>query len=400
MYSIIRVYFILLSIIILIISCKYHKPDPVSMSNENFSQGITYNVITHYYSDKSNCTSDFFYYIPSTDSTCGSLPTLLLFDPHGKGKKAIGQYKDLADSIKIILVGSNQLRNGLDYGSIHIIFNCLYKTVIQNLPVDTSQILFAGFSGGGRIALEEGGLKDNVKGIICCGAAQRPSKNHPSATYVFIAGKKDFNYLECRETMLLFPKDVPLTFITFDGEHEWPPDKIIVRAITSCLYEGTNPMNFGFTQKEKTLFKQEKKNRETIQLNFGGSNLTWWDNYITELQKSGNSETPEALSSIRLLNYISMLAYMHTNKALTVENTDYLQYALTIYEKADPDNPDMFFFKACHNGITGDAEQAIKNLEKAVSLGFCDKQKAETTPYLEHLRNDNRFWDILSRIIE
>ena len=93
-----------------------------------------------------------------------------------------------------------------------------------------------------------------------------------------------------------------------------------------------------------------------------------------------------------------MFSYMYTESAISMQNISNIEYSLAIYEKADPDNPDMHFFKACYYTMMQKNEEAINEIEEAINQGFIDKEKLEISPLLQNLRSDNRFLDMLSKL--
>ncbi|MBN1186066.1 MAG: hypothetical protein JXB49_27540 [Bacteroidales bacterium] len=378
--------------------CSSGKTEDKKVTSEPQQPKIQYNNISQYLSANSSCRGDFFYYIPGNLTDNKTYCTIFLFDPHGDGKMVVEKYKDLADSLQIMLICSNQLKNGLDNNIVQSTFNFLYNTTIRYFPVDTSQILFLGFSGGGRIALQEGSLIPNVKGVISCGAGQHASQLNKGTAFVYIAGNEDFNYIECREVVSQFPEGYNLLFITFIGKHEWPEPVIISEAIHFCLAP-TPRKSYVYTNEENRIITAEKGEREKIQQNFATQSIDWWNNYINQLRaKASNRKDPESISSKRSINYISMIAYMHTKRALNMDNLEYTDYSLSLYKEVDPENPDMHFFAACYQAKLENNDKAIEELEEAVSLGFNNRDQIELSPYLQNLRSDNRFLDLLSKL--
>ena len=359
---------------------------------------IEYKSIARFTSASSKCRSDFYYYIPSDQNDQQKLITAICFDPQGNGKLPVEKYKNMADDMSIILIGSNQLKNGLDYSVVQSTFNCLYNTILQSLPVDSSQILFVGFSGGGRIALKAGSQIPNTKGVISCGAGQAPSSFNKGTSYVFAAGNEDFNYMECREVVSKFPEGYKLLFVPFNGKHEWPDTLAMSQAIQYCLSPSPRK-DYAYTKEETKIFAAEAKERKNMQENYVRKDINWWNNYIDQLSaKASKNDSPEALSYKRSLSFLSMFSYMYTESAINMQNISNIEYSLAIYEKVDPDNPDMHFFNACYFAMMQNNEQAIKEVEEAIKQGFTSKEKLETSPFLQNLRTDNRFLDMLSKL--
>ncbi len=389
-----------LFLLVVMFGCTSNK-QKVPLESGLAEPEIRYGIPSRYSVNNPNlCKIDFYYYIPAGD-TNKAFPVMFLFDPHAKGRKSVERYISVADSLQIMMVGSNQLKNGMDNGAIQSVLSCLVSTTSGKFPVDTSTMVFTGFSGGGRIALENALLYKGVKGVISCGAAHIPTKINSHIPYIFIAGEEDFNYLECRQAILNFPTKQYVFFHSFDGEHEWPPADNMRTAIQTCLHRSASSQIFSYSGEENQVFSEEFKERNIIQESMGSKNLEWWKNYITQLNTDYlHRNRIKAASAGRLLGFISMLAYMHTERALKVKDMQYIQYCLVIYHLVDPDNPDMHFFNSWYNCMIRNNEHAMHELEKSVALGFSDMEKLQNSPIPSLLQNDPGYAQIISMIIQ
>ena len=105
----------------------------------------------------------------------------------------------------------------------------------------------------------------------------------------------------------------------------------------------------------------------------------WWNTKILELkQRSANSESPEEnLANQRLLNYLSLLSYMYADNALKNNKLIEAQKYLFIYEKADPDNTEVYYLKAVYYALQNNNSLALKSLETAVIKGFDDFERIQ-----------------------
>ena len=170
-------------------------------------------------------TNSYALYIPPHHGK-SNLPCIIFFDPHGDGIFPLKRYQALADQYQFVLIGSNRIRNGMDPAEIDRRVEGLFTEAGKNLPVDSSRIILAGFSGGARIATLSGFYKVPAKGIIACGAGLAGASAAPvySPDYYAIAGLADFNMNEIAELGIpLSGAGIRHAISTFRGVHEWPP---------------------------------------------------------------------------------------------------------------------------------------------------------------------------------
>lgn len=172
-------------------------------------------------------------YIPAPDTLDGEavrLPVVLFFDPQADGKLPVNLYKVLADKHRLILIGSNSLRNGMPPEEIDRKVASLYAEAVTTLPSDTNQIWMAGFSGGARIAYLSAFYKVPARGVISCGAGLAGAGGAPEykPAYYGVAGLADFNMNEL--VQLGYPLSqagVTYAIRLFNGRHAWPPADVM-----------------------------------------------------------------------------------------------------------------------------------------------------------------------------
>lgn len=207
------------------------------------------------------CTEDttqsYCLYLPSNYDNQKQWPLIFLYDPHGNGALAIEKFKEAAECYGYILAGSNNSRNGV--GAIDDIISKLTNDVLAKYPIDKQRIYAAGFSGGGRVALNQAIIMNNVKGIMIAGAgASRvdfASLNRKFDMYA-TAGLGDFNYLEVasiREQL----QGLGWRFLVheFEGGHAWPPKEVINEAV---LWFSLNAMRDKVLATNEALVKKVK----------------------------------------------------------------------------------------------------------------------------------------------
>ena len=105
--------------------------------------------------------------------------------------------------------------------------------------------------------------------------------------------------------------------------------------------------------------------------------LPWWKAEVGQLQQaiSRDQKREEALFKKRLLSYMSLLAYMYSNQALTAGDLDMASRFIKIYETVDPENPEHAYMNALLMMQYKNPALAIKALKRAVELGFNDRER-------------------------
>lgn len=175
-------------------------------------------------------------YLPTTFNKDSLSPILFIFDPSGSGKTAINVFKETSEKFGLILIASNDAKNG-PYDKNFEIANRLFESVFSTFKVNDKEKYLAGFSGGSRMASAIACLTNSFYGVIGCGASFESkikdfTPNHTSNfKYVGVVGDEDMNYQEMYNAKFYLDKhEIDNTLITFSGGHQWPSSKEIDRA--------------------------------------------------------------------------------------------------------------------------------------------------------------------------
>lgn len=178
-------------------------------------------------------TQSYSLYLPSSFDNKKQWPLIFLYDPHGNGDLSIENFKEAAERYGYILAGSNNSRNGV--AGIENIIGRLANDVFSKLPINKQRIYAAGFSGGGRVALNQALMMSNIKGIMMVGAGANrvdfASQSRKFDMYA-TAGLGDFNYLEVMSIHEQL-QGLGWRFLLreFEGGHAWPPKEVINEAV-------------------------------------------------------------------------------------------------------------------------------------------------------------------------
>lgn len=212
MKYIFSIYFVLISVHCI---AQGHFTDHVAVSN---SEGENYAL-----------------YVPDTYNEDVLSPILFVFAPDGNGKRGVEPFKKEADDRGMIVLSSNNIRNGsydINLGYAQRLFDHLFS----QYAIDANQIFLAGFSGGSRLASTIASLSGNIAGVIACGAGfsgliEPISKSYEGFIWLGIVGDQDFNYREMLHTSRLLKKyKYSYSLQLFSGNHRWPPTEEIAAA--------------------------------------------------------------------------------------------------------------------------------------------------------------------------
>lgn len=364
------------------------------------------------------------YYIPSNGGK--NLPALIFFDPQGKGHLPLEKYQALSEEFKIVLIGSNDCKNGMGFEATTEICKKLIDEAVNYLGADVKQLSLAGFSGGAKVALVNGINLPGIHSIIASGAALPPGSTAYCPPVLGFAGFMDMNYTEVISFLESLPEDtVQHALVEWKGKHEWP-DSItfrhafywallsgnghaellstflketegnlseeksasvrmnLMKEFTALAHGSTDENRFkdAITKLEKSQDYLKEKNKQRNDLTreenekkivseaFSSKDLNWWRTKIQSLQKE---QTPV---SKRLLGYISLASFSYANRALSSNNPFALRMILEIYRLADPENSEHAFLRAKMYMMNGQKDSASISLKEALKLG-ADRERIE-----------------------
>jgi len=130
-------------------------------------------------------------------------------------------------------------------------------------------------------------------------------------------------------------------------------------------------------RKANRLLQLEQELREQYFTKIRTADTTWWKNEVQSLRSKIESEKdPLKLAMYqRTINYLSIISYSFSSRALSEGNYNQADRFLTIYRIVDPKNPDQLYMNAKLNYHNGYKEQTLRLIRQALSNGFTDKSK-------------------------
>ncbi len=143
--------------------------------------------------------------------------------------------------------------------------------------------------------------------------------------------------------------------------------------------------------------QEEAQTKEELANNITTKDKTWWIGQLNRLNSMSNNKNNQqlALKADRLKAFISMLCYMQVQSSINHQNIQKAAEFLTIYEKADPENADVFYFKAIINKQLKPTENIIPLLQQSVKLGFSDADQLMNEALFDDIKQSKEFSSVL-----
>jgi hypothetical protein len=348
-------------------SAQKNKPKPAPV--QALQAGQYYDAVAA----KNDPASSYALYLPTTWSATARMPVILLFDPHADGTLPVKKYRDLAEKYKLILVGSNNSKNGQQPQETENILYTLFEEIHDRIGVNPDMIYTAGFSGGSRVAAMTAMYRGQVRGVIACGAGlpQGGAMMRFTFDYFGIAGNADFNMWEMNDQRVQLTKaGITNEQIFFRGIHEWPPAPVIDLGIRwhieRAMEKGIFPKAEDFAknssaEKERLLkdgtivelkksdeqvHKKEIEAQSMYQQAIGTKDLDWWDKQVKKLNIRKGIPPSDTLMNYRLTSFLSLMCWSYCNHSLQAKDANALDYCVKLYELVDPKNPEIPHLKS------------------------------------------------------
>jgi predicted esterase len=371
-----------------------------------------------------NCISDtsksYALYLPTDYDTSKSLPVIIFFDAHARGRLPLKLYKLLSNEYHFILAGSNNSQNGMDVNTTQQIASTLLNDIQQRVNINPKLIYVSGFSGGAKVACTFAFSNSSIRGVIACAAPFGEQlgavSNHPD---VFMAvGNQDFNLTGVVQAdNALAASNFIHQLVIFNGKHDWCDTHTFDLAMQWIQLQAINngalkndalppPPDFNAWKKEDItndqILAQEANDEQVLGKDFTGKDLDYWKNEIAMLQQNekASGEKNRNLMYSRELNYIRMMGFIYSDGMLKQDNQTQAEHFLKLYEMADPQNHDVYFLWAILNAKSNKSAEALAQLKKAAQLGFSDLSMLNSYAALASIKQMNGYKEIYEQIVK
>lgn len=189
-------------------------------------------------------------YLPVRYRSDREWPILYAFDPMARGRVPVVLFRDAAEHLGYIVVGSNNSRNGPAEPVLKAI-EAVWIDTHARFAIDPNRVYTTGMSGGTFPALVLG--DQMAAGVVACAGALDADRlsRHTAVDWLGIAGFADFNYMRNKAMVrALVERGVVARFERFEGGHGWPPEEVAARALEwlelSAMRKGTRPADPAF----------------------------------------------------------------------------------------------------------------------------------------------------------
>lgn len=153
-------------------------------------------------------------------------------------------------------------------------------------------------------------------------------------------------------------------------------------------------------EKQKIISEKETLLQSEYAAAVSEKDTSWWKGQVALInnQIKTNADNPVAKMYKRLLNYLSLVAYMNANNSIKTNDIETAFGYVKIYSLVDPENPEYAYLKATLLMKKGKITDALLSLENAAKLGFSEASRLESDTVMDRLRADEKYSKILEEI--
>ncbi len=168
------------------------------------------------------------------------------------------------------------------------------------------------------------------------------------------------------------------------------------------LIEATQEYKSQVANRIKVL-KEEENEKQGFMQELQTENIAWWKDKIKKYNSGlksdgsgGGAQNPEdTLKNKRLLAFLSLFCYMNANSAIAQQNELASIKIVSVYELADPQNPEPNYMRAILLARRSDDPAAVDQLKIAVAKGFADKQRLMGQAEFISMNSTTAWFDLL-----
>lgn len=163
-----------------------------------------------------------------------------------------------------------------------------------------------------------------------------------------------------------------------------------------------------YFSEEETMEMTEAQQMDDFRNHLSQMDQDWWNAKIADMEKQfkmkdgkiigGDTNSPQALQTQRLLGYLSLAMYMGASEELNEHNYPAAVYFVGLYAKVDPQNPEHFYMSATLDMTDNNFAGALTMLNNAVKLGFSDSKRLEHDSAFVALHNMPEYKKLLKEM--
>lgn len=176
-------------------------------------------------------------YLPTSFTQQSALPVIFIFDPQGRGSRAVQLLRQAAEEQGYILAASNNifeeesLLNNVNKSTR------LIERVLNFFPVRNNRIYTIGLGMGARVATVIPVIYPSISGVIAVGDVWINTdyiEKQNNLYFIGVSGSTGPNYNLLAQTEVFLNKaGVKTNFYEYEGGNEWPASNIITNVLGS-----------------------------------------------------------------------------------------------------------------------------------------------------------------------
>jgi pimeloyl-ACP methyl ester carboxylesterase len=148
------------------------------------------------------------------------------------------------------------------------------------------------------------------------------------------------------------------------------------------------------------ILKKEAIEQQSLMEGLFSKDEAWWKARIDKMNSKPmqNCNPEDTLMNARLKAFLSLVCYSNADAAIKQRNREVAKTVITVYEMADPQNPEPNYMRAVILLQRYDSTAAVKQLGIAISKGFSDKIRMMQQPEFQGLKNSPDYFDLLQKM--
>jgi len=153
-------------------------------------------------------------------------------------------------------------------------------------------------------------------------------------------------------------------------------------------------------QNQNNNFSLETGLQQKYSQAFQTQNTKWWQNEINQINKfiKINKNPKQSLVYERVKSYLSLIAFMYSDKTVKMNNFANAEKFLQIYQMVDPTNSEVYYLKATIFNKQGNKQKTFENLNFAIDNGFEDLQRLNEDIEFSSIRQTKEFKQLIEKL--
>ncbi|WP_081209659.1 hypothetical protein [Salegentibacter sediminis] len=259
-------------------------------------------------------------YIPQDFENGETWPTLVIFDPQGRGRLTTQLFRSIAEEQGYIIAASNEVLNKTPLQTNLQVANRLITRLLISIPVNPNLVYVGGLKEGAELASATPLIYQDIRGVLAVGDAWvNPELTDKMKPFFFsaVAGDEDAGLFGLQAFVDFYKqKKFPTEINYFDGNNkEWPDTFVLNNAVSAFSLDA---MAKGLREKDQVfiqrLFEKELESTEMLRRQ---------RDYLRAYEKLEQMEDKYALFNVNSDKVTDRLKSLKRNKAYRQQRRDF-----------------------------------------------------------------------------